>query len=276
MKIRSAARPGHSGAAKNMFIAVDELENRIGSCRAEPFFRGEMLPDRPVEIRISAGGEGSAMMQLLGTAFGRAMALARESGKNARIYAECAPQDEVKMGLFKTIGLFDDDALVRMSRTVVHGPITVRLPETCMFLADDLTDPQERAYFIERQSRLFGRENAAQWLEEIGAKPLMKRLLVISRKGLAGELVCWAEEGEGCIGHVYTAPAWRRKGVALYLMEAARRYFYSCRLMESHVDVRLRMQAMMKVAASAGYRQSEVLTRLPGVDLDAPQPDIRL
>ena len=278
MKIRSVARPGDTtGAAKNMFIAVDELENKMGSCRAEPLYLGEMMPERPCEVKISAGGEGGAMMHLLGTALARGIALAKESGVNARVYAECAPDDEIRMSLYKTIGLFDDDALVKMSRCVVGGPNVVRLPEGCVLVADNLTDPQERAYFIERQKQLFGRENAAEWLEEIGRKPLMKRLLVISRKGLVGELVCWAEKGgKGCIGHVYTAPAWRRKGVALYLMGAARRYFYSCRLMESHVDVRIRMKAMMKVAASAGYRQSDVLMRLPGIDLDAPPPRIPL
>ena len=270
MKIRSIARPGETGAAGNMFIAVDDLENKLGSCRAEPFDRGETMPERPCEIRISAGGDGSAMMGLLGTALARAMALARESGVNARVYAECAPGDELKMELYKAVGLFDDDALVRMSRCVVGGPNVVRMPEGCVLIADDLTDPQERAFFLSRQKQLFGRKDAEQWLEEIGRKPMMKRLLLTSREGLAGELVCWAEKSEGFISLVYTAPAWRRKGVGTYLMEAARQYFYQCRLPESHVDLRLKQTAAMRMAATAGYRQSEVLLRLPGVNLDAP------
>ena len=275
MKIRSVAKPGETGAAGNTFIAVDDLENKLGSCRAELFDRGETMPQRPCEVRISAGGEGGAMMQLLGTAFARAMVLAKESGVNARVYAECAPQDDVRMVLYKTIGLIDDDALVRMSRCVAPGPNVVRLPEGCAFVTDDLTDPQERAFFLERQRQLFGREDAAQWLEEIGQKRMMKRLLLTSREGLAGELVCWAEQGEGYIGMVYTAPAWRRKGIATHLMEAARQYFYQCRLTESHLDVRIRQTAVMRMAATAGYRQSEVLMRLPGVDLDAPRKQRR-
>ena len=71
MKIRSAARPGETGAAENQFIAVDELENKLGSCRVEPFDLGELMPDRPCEIRIWAAGEGSAVHQLLGTALTR-------------------------------------------------------------------------------------------------------------------------------------------------------------------------------------------------------------
>ncbi len=271
MKIRSAVRPGETGSEGNTFIAVDDLENKLGSCRVEPFDRAESLPERPFEVKITAGGDSSAMMQLLGTAFARAIVLARDSGSNARVYAECRPQDEARMELYRTIGLIDDDALIRMSRCVVPGPNTVRLPEGCAFVTDDLSDAQERAYFIGRQKQLFGREDAVQWLEMIGRKPLMRRLLLTSREGLVGELVLWAEQGEGYIGLVYTAPAWRRKGIATYLMEAARQYFYQCRLSESHLDVRLRQTAVMKMAATAGYRQSEILMRLPGVDIDAPR-----
>lgn len=275
MKIRSAAKPGSAGAAENSFIAVDELENRMGSCQVEKFDRGELMPDRPCEVRLSAEGDGSAMMQLLGTALTRAMVLAKNSGVNARIYAECAPQDAERMELLTTVGLIDDDALVRMSRCVVGGGSVVRLPEGCVFVMDDLSDARERQFFLERQSCLFGRSNPEVWLEAVGKKRLMKRLLLTSREGLAGELVCWAEKGEGIIGLVYTAPAWRRKGVATYLMEAARQYFYQMRIPESHVDVRLKQTAMMRVAATAGYRQSEVLTRLPGINLDAPRKRAR-
>lgn len=197
------------------------------------------------------------------------MVLARESGKNARIYAQCAPDDLDKMELYRTIGFIDDDALVRMSRRVISGPNVVRLPEDCVFVMDDLTDPQERAFFLNRQTQLFQRENAVAWLEETTEKPLMKRLLLTSRDGLVGELVCWAEKGEGVIGLVYTAPAWRRKGMATYLMEAARQYFYRLRLLESHIDVRLRMIPAMNLAATAGYRQSKTLIRLPGMNLES-------
>jgi len=271
MKIRSAARPGESGAAGNMFIAVDELENKLGSCRIEPFDRGETLPDRPFEIRISASGEGSAVNQLLGTALTRAMMMAKEKNVNARIYAECAPGDEQKLETYAAIGLIDDDALVRMSRAVVPGPSVVRLPEGCLLISDDLSDARERRFFLERQEKLFMREKPEEWLQEITHKRMMRRLLLTTREGLAGELVCWCEQGDGVIGLVYTSPAWRRKGVGLYLMEAARQYFCQMRLKESHVDVRLKQNALVRMAASAGYRQSGVLMRLPGMNLDAPK-----
>ncbi len=275
MKIRSAARPGSTGGAGNTFIAVDDLENRLGSCSVEEQDMSETMPDRPCQLKITAEGEEIAMMQLLGTAFARAMVLARESGVNARIYAECGPGDKESMERLTAIGLIDNDAVIRMTRRVVAGPNVVRMPEGCVLVADDLSDMQERAYFLSRQKQLFKRENAEEWLEELDRKPMMKRLLLTSREGLAGELVCWAEQGEGVIGMVYTAPAWRRKGVAAHLVEAARQYFYQMRLSESHMDVRRSMTPVVHLAANAGYRQSAVLMRLPGSDMDAPKKGAR-
>lgn len=273
MKIRASAAGTDARAAGNTFIAVDDLENRLGSCEVRQTSAGETMPNRPCEIRIQAEGDLSARHQLLGTALTRAMVLAKESGVNARIYAECAPGDEEEMELYRSIGLIDDDALVRMRRRAVAGPSVVRLPEGCALVHDRLEDAQERAYFIERQKQLFRRGNAGQWLDEITRKPLFQRLLLVSREGLCGEMLCWAEDRDtGVIGMVYTAPAWRRKGVAGYLMEAARQYFYQQRIPEITADVRLRMTPVMRLVSAAGYRQTGVLMRYPGMDMDAPAP----
>jgi len=271
MKIRSAARPGETGAAENTFIAVDELENRLGSCTVEEFDRGETMPGRSYELRISTEGEESAVRQLLGTALTRALILAKEKGVSARIFAECAPDDEQKLEMLSAIGLIDDDALVRMSLNVVPGGSISPLPKDCVYIEDDLSDPRERKFFLERQEKLFSRENAEEWMQRLSRKYGMKRMLLTTREGLAGELVCWIEKGHGIIGMIYTAPRWRRKGVALHLMECARQYFYSMRVRESHVDLRIRQTALVRLAASAGYRQSRVLKRLPGMNLDAPK-----
>ncbi len=286
MKIRNAS--GAAGQAGDAFIAVDDLENRLGSGRVEMSVYKELMPQRPCDIRLVTEGDESARMQLLGTALTRGLMLAKESGLNARIYAECAPGDQALMEAYRSIGLIDDDALVRMSRRVVAGPNVVRLPEGFVLVEDDLTDAQERAFFLDRQRTLFGRENAEAWLEEAGKKPLFRRLLLVSREGLAGELLCWKEPAdkmaseaakayrrvgaaqpadEGVIALVYTAPHCRRKGVATRLMEAARQYFFKNRLEKSHVDVRLSMQHMMRLAGTAGYRQERVLMRLPGMNL---------
>lgn len=288
MMIRNAVEAGRKN--ENAFVAVDSLETVCGWCRVEPRLNELMMPDRPLEIKISAGGQAQAQLQLLAAAMARAMVIAREqTERRARVYAECPPDDDALMERLTSLGFVDDDALVRMRRRVVSGANTVRLPEGCVLISDRLDDATERRFFLEREEQLFRRENAGAWLDETCGRPGFRRLLLTSRSGLAGELICWMEPATrtGVVGQVYTVPDWRRKGVASYLMEAARQYFDQCRLpqeylprlrfakdrpledglLESIADVRWRQTPAVNLAATAGYRREKTLLRLPGIDL---------
>ncbi len=288
MNIRNVVKAGRK--QDNVFEAVDLLENTCGWCRVDSLMNGDLMPDRPLEIKISAGGQEDALLPLLAAGMTRALVIARENpGVKARVYAECAPEDDELMARLASLGFIDDDAIVRMRRKVVAGPATSPLPEGCVLIRDRLNDPAERRFFLERAEQLFHVENAEAWLKELETRPGFRRLLLTARSGLAGELICWMEPEEraGVIGQVYTSPEWRRKGVASRLMEAARLYFDACRLpdeylprlrfakdrplddrlLESIVDVRLRMVAAYHLAAATGYRHDETLIRLPGIDL---------
>ena len=288
MIIRNAVEAGKK--LENAFVAVDSLENVYGWCRVEPHMNDLQMPERPLEIKISAGGQDEAQLQLLAAAMARAMVIAREQpDARARVYAEVAPDDDALMARLTELGFADDDALLRMRRRVVGGSITVPLPDGCVLVADRLDDPAERRFFLERQEKLFRRDDARAWLDGIGRRPGFRRLLLTARSGLAGELVCWMdpEKRVGVVGQVYTVPDWRRRGVASYLMEAARQYFDQCRLpaaylpklrfakdrplddtlLEAVADVRWRQTPAARLAATAGYRRGETLMRLPGIDL---------
>ncbi len=277
MKIRNSAEWEEGGKDLNTFVAVDELENRLGKCRVVPSYVGELIPERPMEYKISVESDDPVIrQQLLGTAFSRAMMLADKQGLNARVYAECRSDDEEMLSLFSTIGMIDNDALIEMNRAVVGGSNLSSVPEGCIFIVDDLSSQAERNYFVERQTRLFGRENAAAWVDELLRKKGMRRLLLANREGLVGETVCYiGADGCGVIEEVYTVPAWRRRGVATFLMEEARRYFFQCGLSGCRLNVRIKMTSMMRTAAALGYRRSNVIMRLPGCDLDAPKPKRR-
>gem|GEM_PF-1511775 len=286
--IRNVVEAGRKD--ENAFEAVDALENIQGWCRVEPSMNEQTMPERPLQIKISAGGQDDAQLKLLAAAMARAMVIAHDApGVKARVYAECPPGDDLLMKRLRSLGFIDDDAVARMRRRVVGGPNTVRPPEGCVLVSDRLDDPTERRFFLEREEQLFHRPDAQAWLDRVTAKPAFRRLLLTSRSGLTGELICWMEPKArvGVIGQVYTAPDWRRRGVALHLMEAARQYFDQCRLpeaylprvrfakdrplddtlLESVVEVRWRMTAAVRLAASAGYRREETLMRLPGIDL---------
>ena len=71
MIIRNAVQSGQK--LENVFEAVDSYENNYGWCRVEPRMNEHLMPERPLEIKISAGGEDEAQIQLLAAAMARAI-----------------------------------------------------------------------------------------------------------------------------------------------------------------------------------------------------------
>ncbi len=267
MIIRNAEKAGV--VLENEFVAVDSLETRLGRCVVEPVMNGHLMPERPLEIKITATGKNEAKQQLLAAATARAMVIARaQPDVRARIWAQCGTRNRVLNDLLASLGFDSDDAMVRMRRRIVRGGNTAPRPEGCVFIEDRLDDPAERGFFLERADQLFRLPDPEAWLKTAAAKPAFRRLLLTARSGLAGELVCWSETARtGVIGLVYTTPSWRGRGVATHLMEAARQHFSRQGVYEAVFDVRWRMTPAVRLAATAGYRRSETLYRMPGIDL---------
>ena len=63
MRIRNSAEWEEGGKDLNTFVAVDELENRLGKCRVVPSYVGELIPDRPMEYKISVKSDDPAVRQ---------------------------------------------------------------------------------------------------------------------------------------------------------------------------------------------------------------------
>lgn len=256
---------------ENSFVALDRQANSLGRCDVEPLMNEHLMPGRPYEIKLSVQGRPEARLQLYAAGIARAMALARaQSGVNARIYTECPVQNGALMEQLRSLGFIDDDARIRMRRRIVPGSSTAPLPAGCTFVNDRLGDPVERAFFLKRAEKLFKLPEPEAWLDAAVQRPCFRRFLLTTRDGLAGELLCWARTQQtGVIGLAYTTPAWRRRGVGGYLMEVARDYFYQSRIAEAICDVRWQMSDAVNLAAHAGYRRSETLMRLPGINVDA-------
>ena len=256
---------------ENSFVALDRQANCLGRCDVEPLMNEHLMPARPYELKLTVKGRPEVRLQLYAAGMARAMTLARaQSGVNARIYTECPVQNGALMEQLRSMGFIDDDARIRMRRRMVSGSSTVPLPTGCTLINDRLGDPAERAFFLKRAEKLFKIPDPDGWLDSAALRPCFRRFLLTTRDGLAGELLCWAAtERTGVIGLVYTTPAWRRKGVGGYLMEVARDYFYQSRIPEATYDTRWQMSDAVNLAAHVGYRRSETLMRLPGINVDA-------
>ena len=267
MIIRTGEQSVDGQERENSFVAVDPLETQLGTLSVTPRMNEELMPERPCEYLLNVHGMRSAAPALLGAGLSRAMLLAREAGKPARVYAECGPGEGEKLQMLTDLGFRSDDAVVRMRRRVEDGPNIAHIPDNMVLVEDRLEDDAERRFFLEREEKLFLRDKAEDWLMRLERLNGFARLLLAARNGLAGELLLYETGHTGVIVQVYTAPAWRRRGVALHLMESARQRFARDGMQEALVDVRQRMGRAMALCAAAGYRQGELVRRLPGIDL---------
>jgi len=253
---------------RNTFIAYDDLGAPLGTADVTEVMRDMLFPRRPHQLLVRTDCEIEALDALIGAATARAMQLAREKpGTPARLFTECAPDDERRMRALEIQGYIDDDGLIRMHRPLRRGPIVKPCPKDCVIVRDYLIDETESRFFIERYNAMFGAERDESWLKALKQRSNFARLLAVASDGLAGELVTWSDGGAAVVGVIQTPPHWQKKGVASYLMEQARNYWLDRGLDEAYFDVWTRLSGAMRLAATSGFRPSGMLTRYPGIDI---------
>lgn len=268
MKIRHADAPVNGQDVENTFVAVDDVEEKLGEASVAPSMVNMICPARPYHLFIRTQGAEEAMDALLGAATARALMLCRlHPDTPARIYTECQQGDEARLRLLETLGYEDDDGLVRMRKPLRRGPIVKPLPAGCTIVRDYLIDEIESKFFLERYNAMFSRNRDMAWLKSVKNMPDFARLLVIAKDGLAGEMLTWSDGEAGVVGIVQTTPRWQRKGVASYLMELARVYWLDRGLQTAYFDAWERLTGAVRLAYTSGFRPAETLMRYPGIDI---------
>ena len=253
--------------AENTFEAVDERSGAVlGACRIYVSENEALFPTRPLRIYLDILGE-RVPDSLLGASVARAKEIARLSGIPGRVFTQVGPDDDERMAALKVLGFKDSDGLVLMERELasVGEPA---LPLGCVKVLDDLDDPLEQEYFLERYSQLYNEQYDQEWLEELRAHKGFKRILIVSSTGMVGETILWQEGDSGVITWLHTARRWRRKGVARCLMQLACAEMQRRGLKAAQAEVQARIPNLLHVMESSGFKQKQLILRYPGVDVN--------
>lgn len=267
MILRHAREPQGGQSAENTFEAIDERSGAaICSCTIYTHENGELFPARPMRIYLDIQGE-SAPDALLGAAVARAKEIARMAKLPCRIFTQVEPEDDARMASLAALGFKDSDGLVCMRRELGHEA-QVKLPISCVAVRDDLDDPIEQKYFLERYNTLFNEEYDFEWLADFRSREGFQRILIVAPTGMAGEAVIWQENRVGKIGWLYASKKWRRLGVARCLLDLACAEFADAGLFRAEAEIQARIPAMLHVMESAGFHQAQLLLRYPGIDIN--------
>lgn len=266
MILRHAREPLEGVNIDDTFEAIDERSGAtLGSCTIFVHESDELFPGRPVRIYMDIEGD-PAPDALLGAAVARAKGLAMEYDAPSRIFTQVSPDDAQRMESLRALGFKDNDGLVCMRRELPCEKNS-QMPIGCVIVRDDLDDPIEQKYFLERYNQLFNEEYDFEWLQDFRLKDGFERILIVAPTGMAGECICWRENGAGRIGWLYTSRKWRGMGVSRCLLDIACADFESDGLTRAEAEVQARIPGMLHVMESAGFRQAELILRYPGIDI---------
>lgn len=253
--------------AENTFEAVDERSGAVlGACRIYVSENEQLFPARPLRIYLDIQGE-RVPDSLLGASVARAKEIARQSGMPSRVFTQVEPKNDERLAALKVLGFRDSDGLVLMERAL--GAIgEPELPLGCVKVTDDLDDPLEQEYFLERCSQLYNEQYDQEWLEEQRAHEGFKRILIVASTGMTGETIFWQEGDHGVITWLHTARRWRRKGVAICLLQLACAEMQRRGLQTAQAEVQARIPNLLRVMESSGFQQRQLILRYPGVDVN--------
>ena len=174
--------------------------------------------------------------------------------------------DGDRMTSLAALGFMDSDGLVRMRREL-PAPDPEELPYGCVLVRDELDDPIEQKYFLERYNQLFSESRSFDWLQEFRARDGFGRILIVSQAGMVGEIIHWKENASGVIGWLHVAKKRRHKGIAQRLIELACADMYDSDIFRVEAEIQARVPNLLRTMEKAGFRQSELIYRYPGIDI---------
>lgn len=267
MILRHAREPVDGQPAENTFEAIDERSGaQLGACTIYVSRNAELFPNRPVRIYLEIQGN-PAPDALLGASIARAKEIGRQCKQPCRIFTRVDAADRKGMETLAAFGFKDSDGLVRMRRELDVG-FEAPPPLGSAVVTDDLEDPIEQGYFLDRVNQLYNEEYGSDYLEEFMQHEQLRRILIVSPLGMQGEIVTWQEGETGVISWLHVAKKWRGKGVARCLIELACEQFAGRKLKFAQAEIQARIPNLLHVLEHCGFRQAELVERYPGMDMN--------
>ena len=267
MWLRHARAPVDGQPVENTFVALeDRTGETLGACTIYCDENAALFPARPFQVRLQLEGD-PVPAQLLGASIARGREICAASGKLSRLYTRCAPDDSALLENLAAMGFQDNDGLVKLQ---LRLPLAVdyALPAGAVVVEDDLSDPAEQKFFLERYNELYNTDHDFDWLRSYIHREGFTRVLTVSSYGLMGEVLLWREGMTGVIGYIQTSKRWRHMGVGSCMIGLACAECERQKLYCVEANARARIPYVLKLFEKMGFRQEELLMRYPGADIN--------
>ena len=267
MILRHSRAPINGQPIENTFIAIDEKSGeQLGAAVIVPEEKPVMFPLRPLQVLLDLDNM-PVPDKLLGAAVARGREICVQSGRFSRLYAQLDPEDADSMKALNQLGFADDDGLIRMQMRLPTDRDFPN-PEGVEIVHDELSDPKEQRYFLQRYNLLYETNYGLGWLKNFMDRKNFQRILMLSDQGIVAEALTWREGYAGVIGYFQVTKRWRHMGVGKSLISLACDGFERQNLYCAEANVRARYPHVLKLMTSVGFKQVELLMRYPGIDIN--------
>jgi ribosomal protein S18 acetylase RimI-like enzyme len=258
-----------SGAPReNIFVAIDDGDQRLGMAAVVEYVNHQMLPDRPLNYYLIIEAFARARDLLFGAAFTRAMMLRRKRPElPARIYASCSPRDPERLLYFTEQGFRNDDAEIVARDILKNGDWGPKPPVGCRLAFTNLDTAEQREKLLSRINPYSATRHSLDWLEKARSNPVFASIGVLEEDEILGEIIAAGYGAEGRVLMMYTAPRCRRRGVARALLAGARQYLYEEQCRSLTARVWLRNASAAAFFKAEGFQQTGQSVLYPGMDV---------
>lgn len=254
------------------FIARSPDGGAAGESRMILRIASDLFPQRPLLIEIEMEGDEEAWDALYGAAHARALVMRRRySDLPARLYTAFAPEETRKQAFFRSHHLNPQEGEQRFVRELPKGPQLTWLPSGLTWVNDVLAKPGQAQAYLARLNDVLLPKRGMEWLAGMYTQDMFCHTQVVNAQGPVAEMLCYCDTHEGkpagAVGPVFVHPDYRLQGIARFLLEQARVYFYDRGITVSVFDIWTRLPGAREIAQSAGYTQGKSTRLYMGEDL---------
>ena len=257
---------------ENIFLALDENGEVLGSIYLYPFFAYDTEPEHPHNIylsfRVDDGGvlRNSIKDLLLKKAMQRAAEIKRETGQTkTRAYACFLAHQKSEIAYFLSRGFIHDEGMYLLECNNIHELNCVEVPDGLSFRSWDMNTEAEQKKFIEMHRKIFPRHPyTIRNLCALMMRPGWQDYVCMDGITIAGNIMVYIQDEnrkKGCIEDLFVQPQWRRRGVAKRLLTMALRHFQDMEIMSVQLEMWSANKAAMNLYQQLGFekiRETEI------------------
>lgn len=254
---------------ENAFQVLDDTGQVMGIASVIEYINEMLLPERPLNFYINVdAGSPRAFDMLLGAVMARSFLL-RGSHPDlpARIYTRCKPHDTDLMQLLQSFGFQNDDAEIRVRRTLQEGDHFPLAPVGCSIAQIIIENENDAHGLLDRINRFSLTTRGMSWLGRVQNGVMFAVFGCWQDTRLLGEVIVSVHGTEGHIDMVYTRPEFRNRGVASALIGHAAKELLSQGIRSLQGDVWRRNESANALAQKLRFDSIHPIILYPGLNL---------